>query len=465
MSVAKGFRLSDDSTASLDWNYVTKPDGSKSIIEEVNDVKQDLQDLQEEIEGGGSGMSTAFKQALHNILEKVAYVDEYGQTYLDALDDAMYPPVTAISLNTNSLSFASLNSTQQLTATTTPQGGVVTWSSSNESIATVSSDGLVTSVGYGNATITATSGSVSATCSVVVAQATLVSISAVYTQSGTVYDADSLDSLKPNLVVTAHWSNNTTSTVPSTDYTLSGTLTVGTSTITVTYGGKTTTFTVQVSSLIPSGYTKYDYITYDYQIGGTSVENGIITDISMSSEYILDTRFSYTRDDSGYATNTECIMGSRSSASGAKEFALFENRKNLRLGYWYGGVDSQNIINCTQGTVNHLIFKPVGLSQDYPDNAVINIDGVDYNTGATATDETWSPWFTFFGYGTSATSCGKTNRHELKIGRTQIKSKTNTILYDFIPVYNGTNYGFYERINEKFYAPQTPSNFLGGNWE
>lgn len=47
MSVAKGFRLSDDSTASLDWNYVTKPDGSKSIIEEVNDVKADLSQLGE----------------------------------------------------------------------------------------------------------------------------------------------------------------------------------------------------------------------------------------------------------------------------------------------------------------------------------------------------------------------------------------------------------------------------------
>lgn len=49
MSVAKGFRLSDNSTAKLDWNYVTKPDGTKSIIEEVNDVKADIEELQDEI--------------------------------------------------------------------------------------------------------------------------------------------------------------------------------------------------------------------------------------------------------------------------------------------------------------------------------------------------------------------------------------------------------------------------------
>ena len=75
--------------------------------------------------------------------------------------------------------------------------------------------------------------------------ANLSSITCVYTQSGTVYDTASLDDLKADLVVTAHWSDNTTSTV--TTYTLSGTLTEGTSTITVSYGGKTTTFTVTVS--------------------------------------------------------------------------------------------------------------------------------------------------------------------------------------------------------------------------
>lgn len=76
--------------------------------------------------------------------------------------------------------------------------------------------------------------------------ADLVSISAVYTQSGTVYDTDTLDSLKADLVVTAHMSDQTTRTV--TEYTLSGTLTEGTSTVTVAYGGKTTTFSVTVTA-------------------------------------------------------------------------------------------------------------------------------------------------------------------------------------------------------------------------
>lgn len=75
--------------------------------------------------------------------------------------------------------------------------------------------------------------------------ADLVSISAVYTQSGVVYDTDSLNSLKSDLVVTAHMSDQTSQSIVG--YSLVGTLTVGTSTITVSYSGKTTTFNVTVT--------------------------------------------------------------------------------------------------------------------------------------------------------------------------------------------------------------------------
>lgn len=75
----------------------------------------------------------------------------------------------------------------------------------------------------------------------------LQSITAVYTQSGTVYTTDSLDSLKTDLVVTANYDDGTTADVTA-DCTLSGTLTAGTSTITATYGGKSDTFTVTVTA-------------------------------------------------------------------------------------------------------------------------------------------------------------------------------------------------------------------------
>ena len=112
-------------------------------------------------DGSGDGLTDGIKSALLQIARKVAYIDENGQTYYDALYDALYA-VTAIRLNTNFISLQAIGATSQLTATTTPEGGRVTWSSSNDSVATVSDSGLVTSVAYGSATITATAGSVSA---------------------------------------------------------------------------------------------------------------------------------------------------------------------------------------------------------------------------------------------------------------------------------------------------------------
>lgn len=76
--------------------------------------------------------------------------------------------------------------------------------------------------------------------------ADLVSITAVFNQgSAVIYDTDSLESLKPYLTVTGHYVDSSTETILN--YTLTGTLTVGTSTITVRYSGKTTTFNVAVT--------------------------------------------------------------------------------------------------------------------------------------------------------------------------------------------------------------------------
>lgn len=142
-------------------------------------------DIADTVARSTGGLTNEAKQALLTCFQKVAWIDASGQTYYDALESALYPPVN------------------------------------------------------------------------------LVYISAVYTQSGTIYTTDSLNDLKPDLVVTAHYSDGTTETVSN--YLLSGTLTVGTSTITVTYGGKTTTFTVTVSGIPEYGtFTPQNVIDGSY---------------------------------------------------------------------------------------------------------------------------------------------------------------------------------------------------------
>ena len=202
------------------------------------------------------GVTSEVRAALYTLLSSAAYA-QTGLTDEIAVIQSWAQQITAISVSPSTASITGTG-TSQLSATTTPAGGTVTWSSSDTSVATVSSTGLVTGVGNGTATITASAGGKSATCAVTVTgNATLESISAVYTQSGTVYDTDSLDDLKDDLVVTGTYDDTSTATIA--DYTLSGTLTAGTSTVTVSYGGKTDTFTVTVTQYVPGLLYSWDF--------------------------------------------------------------------------------------------------------------------------------------------------------------------------------------------------------------
>ena len=117
---------------------------------------------------------------------------------------------------------------------------------------------------------------------------TLDHITAVYTQSGTVYDIDSLDSLKNDLVVTAYYDDSSYKVV--TTYTLSGTLESGTSTITVSYGGKTATFDVTVTGVtLLSG--KY--------LNQVSIYNASNTHLVYYKDSSTSNRMTYSLDGTG----------------------------------------------------------------------------------------------------------------------------------------------------------------------
>ena len=300
----------------------------ESAVGDVNDLETAADDLAGAINeiasggSGGSGLTDDIKTALLQIASKVAYIDANGQDYYDALESALYPPkpATGITLNTNSLSFRTLNSTQQLTATLTPvdTSDTVSWASNNTSVATVSSSGLVTSVAYGYCTITAIAGNVSATCTVVISQAILTSISAVYMQSGTVYDTDMLDDLKSDLVVTANYDDLSTSVLSSSDYTLSGTLTTGTSTTTVTYEGKTDTFTVAVTE------TDYD-LKYGLTDSDMSVTGNLSNNYnSLTTGYYVSgsTRISHTAFDLTLTKNRKYLV--KQSANNVYGYTVYK---------------------------------------------------------------------------------------------------------------------------------------------
>lgn len=195
--------------------------------------------------GGGSGLTDDVKTALLNCFAHVAWVDADGQDYYDALESALDSGDLSVSLMLSQVSSSNTATTvgygESYNTTLTASTGYTL------NTVTVNMGGVdVTSTTYSSGTVSIPSvtGNIVITATAVLAAQ---SITAVYTQSGTVYDTDTLDSLKPDLVVTANYSGGTSETIPASDYTLSGTLTVGTSTITVNYTGLTTTFNVTVT--------------------------------------------------------------------------------------------------------------------------------------------------------------------------------------------------------------------------
>lgn len=96
-------------------------------------------------------------------------------------------PVSSITLDKSEASLT-IGETLQLTATLLPEEATdksVTWSSSDEKVATVTAEGLVTAVGIGKAVITATTNdgtSLSATCEITVLPIYVTSVTLNYTE-------------------------------------------------------------------------------------------------------------------------------------------------------------------------------------------------------------------------------------------------------------------------------------------
>ena len=144
----------------------------------------------------------------------------------------------------------------------------------------------------------------------------VLSISAVFTQGDNeFYLNSSLDDLKPYLVVTANYDNGTSGVI--TAYTLSGDLTAGDSVITVTYDGKSTTFTVNVfdgydvtpllaNFTVLSNQSAQTEVTYNSEANSLNVKTktngtyrGATVDFHIDKGYLyrLTTDLAYTSGD------------------------------------------------------------------------------------------------------------------------------------------------------------------------
>lgn len=228
--------------------------GAAADAEKTGD---EIADLKSAIDYGS--ITVGVKDALIACFNHVAWDndDPTGQTYIDALYDALYNRYWQV---TSTLSHCtSSNGAEQTikgnpyTATITASAGYV-MTGATVSITMGGTD--ITATAYSNGTISIPAVTGALVITITAVAAAVSSISAAFTQGEiTVWSDDSLDSLKQYLVVTATLEDSTTFTVPSADYTLSGSLSTASSTITVTYQSKTDAFTVAVTVVGDTNYS------------------------------------------------------------------------------------------------------------------------------------------------------------------------------------------------------------------
>lgn len=189
---------------------------------------------------------------------RIVCVNSSGQqrVYIKVKSKAI--PVTGISLNKTTLSLASGDS-ETLYATITPSDATdqtVSWTSSNSSVATVSSSGLVTTKAVGSATITVTStdGGKKATCSVTVTPISVTGVT-LNKYSLSMYENDSetlIATVSPSNATNKNltWSSNNSSVATVSSYGQVQAKAAGNATITVSTedGQKTATCAVTVAA-------------------------------------------------------------------------------------------------------------------------------------------------------------------------------------------------------------------------
>jgi uncharacterized protein YjdB len=206
-------------------------------------------------------------------------------------------PVTGISLNQTQLSL-NVGTTAQLQATLSPVNAsnqTVAWSSSNTSIAKVSSSGLVTGVSAGQAVITATSqdGGKTARCTVTVSSivpVTAVSLNQtqISMKVGAAYQLKATLSPVNASNQTVAWSSSNASIAKVSSSGLVTGVSTGQAVITATSqdGGKTAACTVTVSNTIPVTAVSLNLTQVKMRVGYTVQLKATITPSNASNQTV-----------------------------------------------------------------------------------------------------------------------------------------------------------------------------------
>ena len=284
----------------------------------------------------------------------------------------------------------------------------------------------------------------------------LESIVAEFTPGNrTFFNEQDLNDFRKYLVVTVNYIDGIS--MVTEDYTLSGTLTGGTSTVTVAFGNQTTTFDVEVTEIvIPEGYTRYGWIATksDKSIGNKAPSNFIYLlayeDMNkLSSEFILGEKPGATRAGCG-------VCGARLS---------------MDSGSWYGLYIKETCVNVDLRGGTGKIDHPKDLSKFrlVIDNPQTSPYSASINNGETTMTREWtdSPvincGMSLFNNIPNGTTSNMSLNFSTLIGEIIFRDYDGVCVGYYIPVtYNG-KIGMYDIISGKFCTAKTPNAVTVGN--
>lgn len=445
---------------------------TESIPSDYTALSNEVDELNERLDSIVSTPS-AVRRAIYELAMKSGYADtnrvSANLAILQAWQDTT---VTAIELNTDTLSFNSASS-QTLRAILTPRDAedTVYWTSSNTAIATVTQAGVVTAVGDGTCTITASVGSLSATCTVSVTDvstwydvhATLMNITSTgesSTPEGQTYEA-TLSRTPTYIIVTMAGTDITSSVVSGANISIPN------------VSGEINIFAYKKTEATVTGYTFYDYVKGT--ASGSLIDTG---DIYEPSFGVLDCEFIFK--DGNSASKNIPIMGCRNvdsnvgvaSSQFAFQQATSTNSSQLNLAFngydatYYGTPvmpTKMNAINTVKYEYSDSDTVPStvrvnGVNHSYPSFAKANMVPNDTISLAIFTskkpDGGWA--------GSSV--------YTIQIGEIRFWNG-NTLVHDYIPAKEAStnHYGMYDLVDGEFHGIRRDSALTtysgtAGNW-
>jgi len=370
-----------------------------------------------------------------------------------------YVEVTGVSIS-DSAATVNKGSTYTLTANVLPSNAddqVVSWSTSDGNVATVDSNGVVTSVGCGDATITVTTHEkgYTATCDISVENhVTSVDLDVyqLYLSSGGTYQLEATVLPSDACDKSVTWASNNTNIATVDSNGLVSGVSIGDATVTVTTtdGGYTAQCSVNVITASP--YTELEYIESTSD-GGQYIDLDIKLYETLNTWY--DIAIKYNVSGAGQDNKQPTLFGCQTTGSPYPGTFIRMNDANAKytLGRYIGGAKKDNYL----GENSTDIELPV---QTAPNKNVTNLN----NSNQT---HTWGTSLFCTFKNQAKTEVDRFISAKLYYFKLFLKASADsegTLVRDMMPCKRRSDnkVGLLDKVNNVFYVSPNGAEFVGG---